>query len=178
MTTRLLACGVVAGPLFVAMFLVAGATRAYYSPLRHPVSSLAFGELGWVQRASFITTGVLLVAFAIGLQRALRALGSSRWGPVLVGLVGIGLLGAGVFMCDPLNGYPPGTPDTPLQRSLHGVVHDLFSTLVFAGLPAACVVFARRFAAWGDPGGYPPGTAPGRWAAPAPRPGRATRLAR
>lgn len=53
-TTRaLLACGAVAGPLFTVAWLLEGATRADYDPLRHPVSSLAFSELGWTQRATF-----------------------------------------------------------------------------------------------------------------------------
>lgn len=53
----LLRCGVVAGPLFVAVFLVEGATRAAYSPLRHPVSSLALGVDGWMQVANFAIAG-------------------------------------------------------------------------------------------------------------------------
>ena len=35
----LLVCGMVAGPLFFAIFLTAGAVRPDYDPLRHPVSS-------------------------------------------------------------------------------------------------------------------------------------------
>ena len=150
-TNALLACGVIGALLFVVAFLVQGATRAGYNPLRHPVSSLAIGELGWLQRANFLVTGVLMLALAVGL-RALRPRCGSWWGPVLVGVVAIGLICAGVFVSDPLSGYPPGTPDEPLQRSLHGVLHDLFSALVFFGLPAACFVFARRFAGWGERG--------------------------
>jgi hypothetical protein len=33
-----------------------------------------------------------------------------------------------------------------------GVLHDLFGTPVFLGLPAACFVFARRFAQWRERG--------------------------
>jgi hypothetical membrane protein len=145
----LLACGVIAGPLFVVVFLVEGATRAYYDPLRHPVSSLAFGDSGWTQRANFLLTGLLLLAFAIGLRRALRPLEGSTWGPLLVGACAVGLLGAGIFVADPMNGYPPGTPDERLHYSTHGVLHDLFSALVFLELPVACFVFSRWFAARG-----------------------------
>src|SRR5215216_6817877 len=147
MTKTLLACGVIAGPLFVLVLLVEGATRAHYDPLRHPVSSLAFGDVGWTQRANFLVTGLLMLAFAIGLRRALRPLGGPTWGPLLVGAYAIGLCGAGVFAADPMNGYPPGTPDERLEYSMHGVLHDLFSALVFLELPAACFVFGRWFAA-------------------------------
>jgi hypothetical protein len=152
LTKVLLACGVIAGPLFVVVFLIEGATRADYNPLRHPVSSLAHGDLGWMQAANFIVTGLLMLAFAFGVRRALRLRGGSTWGPLLIGACAVGLIGAGFFVNDPLNGYPPGTPNVPLQRSVPGVLHDLFSTLVFLGLPVACFVFARRFAQWGERG--------------------------
>ena len=151
-TKALLFCGVIAGPLFVVAFLVEGATRAHYDPLRHPVSSLALGDRGWTQSANFVVTGLLVLAFAIGLQRARRSLGDPTWGKSLVGANALGLLGAGVFAADPMNGYPPGTSDTRLQYSLHGVLHDTFSTLVFLGLPAACFVYGRWFAARGERG--------------------------
>jgi hypothetical protein len=79
----------------------------------------------------------------------LPSLGGSRWEPLLIGAVALGLLGAGIFVTDPLNGYPPGTPNLPLQYSVPGRLHRLFSALVFLGLPIACFVFARLFARWG-----------------------------
>jgi hypothetical protein len=152
-TTRaLLACGAVAGPLFTLAWLLEGATRADYNPLRHPISSLAFGELGWTQRATFVVTGLLTLAFTAGLRRALRPRGGARWGTLLVGAFAVGLIGAGVFVADPLSGYPPGTPGQSLERTVHGVLHDLFGVPVFLGLPLACFLFARRFAAWGEHG--------------------------
>jgi hypothetical protein len=146
-TKALLGCGALAGPLFTLGWAVEGATRAGYDPLRHPVSSLELGDLGWTQRANFLVTGGLTLASAVGLRRALRPLGGSTWGPLLVGAHAIGLLGAGVFVTDPVSGYPPGTPDR-LQGygSVHAALHDLFSAGTFVGLPAAALVFARRFA--------------------------------
>ncbi len=151
-TKVLLICGVIAGPLFTVAWFVEGLTRADYNPLRHPISSLAIGDLGWTQVASFIVTGLLILAFATGLRRALHPLGGSTWGPLLVGAVGVGLIGAGIFVTDPINGFPPGTPDKLVNYSTHGALHQLVSTPVFVGLPAACFVFARRFAKWGERG--------------------------
>ena len=150
-TKTLLACGAVGGPLFVVAFVIEGATRANYDPLRHPVSSLALGNFGWVQVANFIVTSLLMLAFAIGLRRAFRPPEGSTWGPLLVGVWAIGLLGAGIFVTDPVSGYPPGTPDA-VQYSWHGALHDLFSLPGFVALSAACFVFARRFAARGERG--------------------------
>src|SRR5262249_45396898 len=93
--------------------------------------------------------GLLTLAFAVGLRRRLPPPGGSTWGPLLVGVIALGLLGAGIFVTDPMNGYPPGTPDLPLQYSIPGRLHRLFSAFVFLGLPIACFVFARLFARQG-----------------------------
>jgi hypothetical protein len=138
----LLTCGAIAGPLFVITFLIEGITRANYNPLRHPVSSLALGDFGWIQIANFVITGLLLLGFAIGLWRTFLP---SFWRPVLIGLIGLSLIGAGVFITDPINGYPPGTPLILLEYSNHGRIHDLFGVLTFLGLPITCLVFCFGF---------------------------------
>jgi hypothetical protein len=138
----LLTCGFVAPIIFVSSFVLQGMVRPGYSPLRHPVSSLALAyPAGWVQPMTFVVTGALLVGFAIGLRR--RRVGWAA--PILIGLVGVGLCGAGLFPSDPISGFPPGAAATS-PRTVHGVVHDLLSTPVFTALPAACLVMARRFA--------------------------------
>ena len=140
-----LACGAMGGPLFVLAFFVEGANRANYDPLRQPVSSLTLGDSGWTQTANFIITGLLMLAFAAGLRHALRQGKGSTWGPLLVGVWAVGLLGAGVFVTDPVSGYPPGTPDRLSGNSWHGALHDLFSLLGFVALAAACFTFGRWF---------------------------------
>ena len=70
MTRRLLACGLAAGPLFTAVFLLEGAVRDGYRPLRHPVSSLALGSRGWIQAGNFAVAGTSILAGAVGLARA------------------------------------------------------------------------------------------------------------
>jgi hypothetical membrane protein len=145
----LLTCGIIGPLLFIVVFLIEGATRADYSPLRHPISSLSIGEFGWMQVANFVVTGALMIVFAVGLR---RVLGTAGWGPMLLGLVGIGLIGSGIFITDPLNGYPPGTPLLPTVRTVHGILHDLFGIPVFLGLPIAGLVFGRRFRRLGERG--------------------------
>jgi hypothetical protein len=95
LTRRLLQSGLVAGPLFVGTFLVEGLTRDGSQPMRHPVSSLALGQHGWLQVANFAFTGGLYLASSIGLRRAEVA--DSRVGPFLIGAAAGGLLGAGAF---------------------------------------------------------------------------------
>jgi hypothetical protein len=135
-----LLCGAIAGPLFTFTYLVEGAARANYDPLRHPVSSLALGDRGWIQTLNFLLAAVLTMAFAIGVHRTSRY---SIWGPLLIGLWSVGLLGAGIFVTDPIGGYPPGTPDRLPDPTTHGALHDQLSLGGFIALAAACLVFAR-----------------------------------
>lgn len=152
MVAILLACGAIGPLLFIVVFLIEGVTRANYNPLRYPVSSLSIGDLGWIQAANFLIVGLLLAAFSLGLRRVLRTSIGRVWGPLLIGLSGIGLFGAGIFTTDPIFGYPPGSPFVLAQYTLHGHLHDFFSILLFIGLPAACFVFCRRFATLGERG--------------------------
>jgi hypothetical membrane protein len=151
-TRLLLASGVIAGPFFTLAWLLESSTRSDYDPMRHPISSLSIGAHGWTQSVAFIVTGLLMIAFAIGLRRVLLARGRFVWAPRLIAAIGVGLLGAGFFVADPSNGYPLGTPALPLQYTLPGRLHRLFSALVFLGIPLASFNLARRFAQWGDPG--------------------------
>jgi Protein of unknown function (DUF998) len=151
-TKALLVCGAGVGPLFVTVFLVLGALRPAYNPLRHSISTLALGEFGWIQRLNFLVAGLLTLAFAVGLRRVLWPQQGSFWGPSLIGLWAVGLLGAGLFVTDPTAGYPPGTPAKIPDPSLHGILHNLAAGLGFPALVAACVVLARRFAARGQRG--------------------------
>ena len=142
-TRRLLRCGVAAGPVFVAVFLVEGIVRDGYRPLRHPVSSLALGPRGWIQAGNFAVAGTLFLAGAAGLARAGDA-AASRAAPALIGAAGAGLIGAAAFPTDPVSGYPPGTPDALTRPTRTGIAHNLAAVPVFAGLPAAALASGWR----------------------------------
>src|SRR4029453_13915282 len=109
-TRVLLACGIVAGPLFLVVGLLQAVTREGFDPTRHPLSLLSLGELGWIQIANFVVTGVLYLACAVGMWRVLHPGRSGTWGPLLVGGFGLGLILAGIFTTDPGAGFPPGAP--------------------------------------------------------------------
>jgi hypothetical protein len=149
---RLITCGLVGPVFFIGLFLAQGLVGEGYNPMIHPVSALSIGPRGWIQAANFIVSGLLILAFAFGLKLAIHPSRGSTWGPILIGAVGVGLIGAGLFTCDPLNGYPAGTPLFPTVRTLPGRLHDLFSLPVFTALPAACFIFTRRFFKGGKPG--------------------------
>jgi hypothetical protein len=173
-TKSLLGYGVVAGPLYVAVALPQALTRDGFEIDRHAWSLLANGDLGWLQIANFVLTGLMVIAAAVGLRRSLsaargvgrpgpgqrlsaaRGVGGTgpgqrlpgRAAPILIGVYGASLVGAGVFRADPAQGFPVGTPEVTAV-SWHGVLHFALGGVGFLCLVAACFVLGRRFARTG-----------------------------
>lgn len=148
--TRLLIAGGAIGPLFfVIVLLIEGATRPGYSAWHNYGSSLSLGEQGWMQIANFIVCGLLTLGFAIGVRQVFRTGRGSVWGPILLGVFGVALIVAGIFVTDPSLGYPPGTHSNGPQ-TLHGTIHGVNGIITFGTLAIACFVMARRFAGDAD----------------------------
>lgn len=145
-TKSLLGYGIIAGPVYVAAWLAQAMTRPGFDPTRDAASLLANGTLGWVQSASFLLTGAMTVAAAIGMMRALGSDRSGKPAAWLIGLYGLGVVAAGIFRADPMNGFPPGTPPGPPQHaSWHGDLHYLIGGIGFLALILAAFLLARRF---------------------------------
>jgi len=146
-TRALLASGAVAGPFFTISVVLQILTRPGFDIRRHPISLLSLGDLGWIQIATFVLTGLAIAAAAVGMRRALPSGRGAVWGPPLVGLFGLGLIAAGFFTADPSMGFPPGTAASiPDHLSWHSALHGVAFFTSFTALVAACFVFARRFA--------------------------------
>lgn len=145
-----LLCGAIACPLFLIVVFIEGALRQDYNSFLYPLSSLAIGDTGWTQILNFIFTGLLLVIFSFGLKQLFISEKVKSRGPLLMRLVGIGLIGAGIFVTDPIYGYPTNQPLALAQFTYHGHLHDGFSMLVFVCLPWACFVFRKYFIAKGE----------------------------
>jgi hypothetical protein len=153
MRSYLLWVGSLCTPFFVTAFLVEGFTRPQYNWMRHPISSLAIGPLGWTQIVNFVITGTLVALIGIGLRLAFAPHSrGSVFGPILLVVAGIGLIGGGIFVSDPVFGFPPDKPLVLAQFTVRGRLHDLFSMLWFLGLPSACCVLAVRFFTIGELG--------------------------
>ncbi|MEU8331434.1 DUF998 domain-containing protein [Micromonospora sp. NPDC048839] len=146
-TTRaLLAGGAAAGPLFLVVAAAQVLTRDGYDLSRQPLSLLALGDLGWIQIANFVLTGLLALAGAVGLRRTLRGEPGGTWGPALIAVHGLGLVIGGVLVSDPSMGWPAGAPEgTPDTISWHAIGHGVGAGLAFGSLPIACLVFARTW---------------------------------
>jgi Protein of unknown function (DUF998) len=148
LSKMLLLGGVVAGPVYVVVGLIQMLTREAFDPTRHALSLMSNGDLGWIQIANFIVAGSLVIAGSAGMRQVLHPGRGGTAGPLLLGVYGLGLIGAGVFVADPALGFPPGTPaGPPATITRYGMLHFVSGGLGFLGLIAACFVFARRFAA-------------------------------
>jgi hypothetical protein len=145
-TPIMLASGAIAAVLFTLVWLVEGARRPDYRPTYHPISALSLGPHGWVQVASFVVAGTLLGVFAVGVRVAVDGVAV----PILLGVAGLGLIGAGAFSMDAVRGYPPGAieGDPPAHSAQHRR-HDQASVAVFLAIPAAAFVSgATSSGAW------------------------------
>ncbi|GAA2337607.1 DUF998 domain-containing protein [Dactylosporangium salmoneum] len=143
-TRSLLGYGVLAGPFYVAVSLAQALTREGFDLGRHSWSLLANGSLGWVQVTNFVLTGLMVIAAAVGLARAVP----SRWAPRLVGVFGASMIAAGALRADPALGFPAGTPDGPGTVSWHGIGH-----LTAGGIGFLCVIVATWVLARHQPRG-------------------------
>ncbi|WP_432887698.1 DUF998 domain-containing protein [Kribbella sp. CA-245084] len=143
-TRALLTGGAIAGPLYVAVWLVQAFTREGFDITRHPASLLANGGPGWIQTANFIVSGLLSIAGAVGLRRTISGRGRV-WGPWLVGAYGVGLLLAAGFPADPAAGFPVGTPADYAEISARGMGHFVAGGIGFSGLIAGCLVIAAHY---------------------------------
>src|SRR5688572_1432926 len=131
LTKTLLTCGSAAGPLYILLGLLQMAIRPGFDITRHALSLLANGNLGWIQTLNFLVSGLLLIAGAVGVKRALGSGPGSPWAPRMLALYGWGLIGASIFRADPALGFPPGTPLDNNPISWQGMLHFVVGTLGF-----------------------------------------------
>src|SRR5260370_37069391 len=123
MTKSLLGYGVLAGPLYVIVVLAQALLRPGFNLAHDDASLLSNGSLGWFQIANFLVTGAMVIACGLGMRRALTGGRSALWGPLLIGVYGLGLIATGIFVAGPMYGFPPGTAaGRPGVITTHGML--------------------------------------------------------
>lgn len=115
--------------------------RGEFNPVAEPVSALEAGPDGWVQQVNFVVFGLLLIAFALGLQRGLRKSRAGVLGPAIVAWGGAGLVLAAVF---PLREDAAGLTYDPTG------LHTVNGTVFFLSVGVGLIVLSFRLRA--DPG--------------------------
>ena len=134
-TRWLLACGLIAPIVFVASFLVEGAIQPGYNPWTDYVSDLSLGADGWMQVASFIVCGWLLLGFSAALGELAEIRKGPAWAPVVFSAMAVGLISAGAFEIDP----------TTARLTLHGELHYAASFIIAGSLGLAALLAWRDF---------------------------------
>jgi hypothetical protein len=148
-TRALLACGIVAGPLYVAVTMVQALTRVGFDLRQHRFSLLTTGDLGWIHQCNMLLVGVLTVLLAVGVRHVMQAGPGAVWGPRLLALFGLAYLIGGALTADPVAGFPPGTTPEMVQKTWQAGVQNASRSVSSLLLIAASLVMARWFAAEG-----------------------------
>jgi hypothetical membrane protein len=131
-------CGII-GPIFwLSLIAVAGAMRPEFNHITQYISEL--GERGsstefMMRYGAFEFTGFLYLFFAIALPATILDGWRSALAAALIGLDGIGRIGAGVFACD------PGCSGVSSSQELH----RLFATVGFLSGILATVAWGITF---------------------------------
>jgi hypothetical membrane protein len=124
------------GPLlFLAIATVAGLVRPEYDSIAEPISALALGPSGWIQRLNFALLALSFLSFALVLRQRLSSGRAAVAGPGIFVVMAVGVALAGIFTMDPI-----GAPATTTGR-LHGIA----GFLVFPWMPVVLLVMTRRF---------------------------------
>ena len=150
-TRSLLRYGVLVGPFYLALGVIQGLVRDGFDFARHPLSVLANGPGGWVQTVNFVLSGLMVIAAAVGFRRVLGP--KSRAVTWFLGAFGASMLVAAAFPADPVDGFPPGTPEgVPTSISTTGLMHFIAGGLGFLSLAISCFFAAPAMKRQNMPG--------------------------
>lgn len=114
--------GVAGSIVFWSVVIVLGFVTPGYSVVGDFISTL--GEVGApyavVQRVNFVVLGVGVLSLAVGLHRYSRRHRRPTIGVVLLGILGVGIVGSGVFSANPAD-----------PASTTNILHDVFGVAGF-----------------------------------------------
>jgi hypothetical protein len=151
-TRALLACGALAGPVYVTVTLIEALTRDGFDLRQHRFSWLTTGDLGWIHQSNMVMVGALTVLLALGVRRSMGAGRGAVWAPRLLALFGVAYIIGGLLTADPVAGFPPGTTPEMVRTSWRGVAQNASRSASTLLLIATSLVIARWFAAGGHRG--------------------------
>lgn len=143
-TRSLLGWGVVAGPFYVVVGLVLALNRPGFALGQHALSLLTLGDNGWLQRVNLLLTGIMVLAAAYGIVRAISSARGRAIG-LLTGIYGVCLILSAAFLPDPVAGFPAGQEAG--AASTAGLLHLAFGAIGFLALALAAINYSRWAAA-------------------------------
>jgi hypothetical membrane protein len=137
-TRRVTLAATAAPAIFFVVMTALGFVTPGYNWVARYGSELSLGPLGWIMIANFIALGLVELALAAALGRAIGDRVSGRVATAAVGLIGAAFVVAGVCVTDPAR-LVSGA------HTWHGVVHALMAVVIFfIATPIAGLAMARR----------------------------------
>ncbi len=139
----LLRCGMLAGPFYLAVALIQVRFREGFDIARHPLSVLA-RRTGRLDPDRELRDHRPDGASPRPLDSGARWRGSRASLTWFLAGFGLCMIVAAIFPSDPMDGFPPGTPEgPPTSISTTGLVHFASGALGFACLAISCFIAAR-----------------------------------
>lgn len=138
-----LLCGLLAPALWAAMIVTTGELRPGFDHVVQYISEL--GERGSsteipMRYGGFVATGLMHIAYALAFYVTVKRASQRPWLTLLValliGLNGLGRIGAGIFACEP----GCAAPDVLAQR-----LHSQSATVAFLAIAGATLLGAILF---------------------------------
>lgn len=151
-TRALLACGVLAGPMYVMVTLAEALTRDGFDLRKHRFSWLTAGDLGWIHQLNMAGVGVGTVLLALGVRQVMKPGRGSVWGPWLLALTGVAYVVGGLLRADPVIGFPAGTTAEMVHTTWHGAAQNASRSASTLFLILTSGVIAGWFNAQGQRG--------------------------
>ena len=127
------ASGVLAPIIMVSLWTVASFLRPGYNQLTQRGSELGTGPNAIVMNTNFVVTGLLTIAFTLGLIRSFQRGSWAAVGTVFLGVAGLGEVAAAVFPCD---------PGCPLTGSMSQLGHTGIAVVFFGSISLAPLLFS------------------------------------
>ena len=130
--------GIAVPLVFGVLVVVGGALQEGYSHASQTISELGGVEADRpiLQNLNFLVTGLLVMAFALGLHRDIGRGRGSVAGPLLIGLFGLNAAVAqSLLPCDPGCEF----------ETLTGTMHNVTGLASFAAVVAGITLVSRRF---------------------------------
>lgn len=134
-TQRLLAiCGIIGPILYTIVLVTLGFLQPGYNHITQTMSELGAVDAPYaivMNTAGLSTLGLLIIAFAIALNRGIS---DEKIGPTLVGASGAALVMTGIFPCD------PGC----VNVSIVGTLHSIFAIVAAFAMILALLPISQR----------------------------------
>lgn len=118
----------------ILLILVLHVLKPDYDPAWRFLSEYSIGEFGFVMQAAFVAMAMACSAVAASLWRHASTL-PAKAGLVLHWAVGLSLVGAAIFVGDPVTAEPS-------QLTSHGMVHGICASVGIPAVPVAALAVA------------------------------------